>query len=218
MSKAFTKESDGEDSQNDEIDRDDSLKGKNYMTPGGAKKLQDEFRRLKSVDRPEVVKTVEWAAGNGDRSENGDYLYGKKRLREIDRRLRFLSKRLDALEIVDPTKIKSDQVLFGATVTFADENDVEKTFSIVGLDEADVLKKKISWAGQQKVCKSSKKPITLSIITQATPPHSFLRSPSMQNPCGIARALLAIILAQTLPALWLNTARKPHPAIRILPS
>lgn len=128
-----------EDSQNSD------LKGKNYMTPHGAKRLMDEFKKLKSVDRPEVVRIVEWAAGNGDRSENGDYIYGKKRLREIDRRLAYLSKRLDALEIVDPLKIKSEKVLFGATVKFRDENDVEKTFSIVGIDEADVSKKKVSW-------------------------------------------------------------------------
>lgn len=145
MSKAFTKESDNEDSNQDSAPIGDELKGKNYMTPAGAKKIQDEFKKLKSVERPEVVKIVEWAAGNGDRSENGDYLYGKKRLREIDRRLAYLSKRLDSIEIVDPTKIKSDKVLFGATVTFRDEDDNEKTFSIVGLDEADVSKKKISW-------------------------------------------------------------------------
>lgn len=118
---------------------------KNYVTPYGAKLLQDEFKKLKSVERPEVVRIVEWAAGNGDRSENGDYLYGKKRLREIDRRLGFLSGRLDTMEIVDPLSIRSEKVLFGATVTFRDEDDVEKTFSIVGIDEADVAKKKISW-------------------------------------------------------------------------
>lgn len=149
MSKAFTRELDGEDRQDSDSepqDHSDALPGnKNYMTPLGAKKLQDELRKLKSVERPEVVKTVEWAAGNGDRSENGDYTYGKKRLREIDRRLRYLNKRLESVEIIDPTTLNSDKVLFGATVTFRDENDVEKTFSIVGLDEADVLKKKISW-------------------------------------------------------------------------
>jgi transcription elongation factor GreB len=132
--------------QNKNDDSDNSaFQGKNYMTPQGAKRLMDEFKKLKSVDRPEVVKIVEWAAGNGDRSENGDYIYGKRRLREIDRRLGYLSKRIDALEIVDPLKIKSEKVLFGATVSFRDENDIEKTFSIVGLDEADVSKNKVSW-------------------------------------------------------------------------
>lgn len=146
MNKAFTRETDSDNNESERDDHDNSLPGnKNYMTPQGAKKLQEELRRLKSVERPEVVRTVEWAAGNGDRSENGDYTYGKKRLREIDRRIRYLNKRLEALEIVDPEKINSDQALFGATVTFRDENDVEKTFAIVGLDEADVLKKKISW-------------------------------------------------------------------------
>lgn len=146
MSKAFTKESDTEDSGDSGHEGVNDLpQGKNYMTPVGAKKLQEELRKLKTVERPEVVRTVEWAAGNGDRSENGDYIYGKKRLREIDRRLRYLNKRIESLEIVDPISVKADRVLFGATVTFRDENDVEKTFSIVGLDEADVLKKKISW-------------------------------------------------------------------------
>jgi transcription elongation factor GreB len=146
MSKAFTKEHDTED----DLDEDDlpapvTPTGKNYMTPAGAKKLQDELRELRYKIRPEVTQTVAWAAGNGDRSENGDYLYGKKRLREIDRRIRFLSKRLDIVEIVDPLKVNSDQVLFGATVTIRDEEDREKTYSIVGIDETDLSQGRISW-------------------------------------------------------------------------
>ena len=150
MSKAFTKESDGDDlepgSQAPASSRSTLPKGaKNYMTPAGARRLQDELRQLKSRERPEVVRVVEWAAGNGDRSENGDYIYGKKRLREIDKRLEFLLRRLEAVEIVDPTTVRSDQVLFGATVTIRDEEDRHRTYSIVGVDEADVSLGKISW-------------------------------------------------------------------------
>lgn len=146
MSKAFTRESDQENLDADEIEpRPIPKETKNYMTPEGAKKLQKEFQHLKFKERPEVVRVVEWAAGNGDRSENGDYLYGKRRLREIDRRIQYLSKRLEILEVVDPAQIKADHVLFGATVTIRDEEDNEKTYSIVGLDEADAANGKISW-------------------------------------------------------------------------
>lgn len=143
MSKAFTKETDDEEDDIPAVPVTPS--GKNYMTPAGAKRLQEELRELRYKIRPEVTQTVAWAAGNGDRSENGDYLYGKKRLREIDRRIRFLSKRLDAVEVVDPLKVRSDQVLFGATVTIRDEDDREKTYSIVGIDETDVTQGRISW-------------------------------------------------------------------------
>jgi transcription elongation factor GreB len=147
MSKAFTKEKDTEDEDLDEADETSPLPsgGKNYITPAGADKLKAEYQHLKFKERPEVTKTVAWAASNGDRSENADYTYGKKRLREIDRRLRFLGKRIDSFEIVDPTKIASDQVLFGATVTIRDEDDKEKTYSIVGIDEVDLTKGRISW-------------------------------------------------------------------------
>jgi len=145
MSKAFTKESDGDELDDIEEPAPITPSGKNYMTPAGAKRLQDELRELRYKIRPEVTQTVAWAAGNGDRSENGDYIYGKKRLREIDRRIRFLSKRLDAVEVVDPLKVKSEQVLFGATVTIRDEEDREKTYSIVGIDETDLSKGRISW-------------------------------------------------------------------------
>ena len=147
MSKAFTKEPDNLDDLDDEIEEAPPIPQgqKNYITPHGAKRLQDEYKQLKFKERPEVTKTVAWAAGNGDRSENADYTYGKKRLREIDRRLRFLGKRIDSMEVVDPLLIKSEQVLFGATVTFLDEDDVEKTYSIVGVDEADLSKGYISW-------------------------------------------------------------------------
>ncbi len=111
----------------------------------GHQKLVDELNHLLKVERPEVTSLVQWAASNGDRSENADYLYGKKRLREIDRRIRFLGQRLDAAKIVDPLSIKSPKVQFGATVKIQDENGVEKTFRIVGVDEVNTATGRISW-------------------------------------------------------------------------
>ena len=119
---------------------------KNYMTPEGHRRMQEELRRLMRDERPKVVEVVAWAAGNGDRSENGDYIYGKKRLREIDSRIRFLTKRLESAEIVDPHRQKNrDQVFFGATVTYADRDGTEKTVTIVGIDEADLDQGQVSW-------------------------------------------------------------------------
>ncbi len=119
---------------------------KNYMTPKGFAALQEELRVLTREERPKVVEIVSWAAGNGDRSENGDYLYGKKRLREIDRRLRYLTKRIDNAEVVHPEQQKRrDQVFFGATVTYARMDNSEHTVTIVGVDEADLAKGKINW-------------------------------------------------------------------------
>ncbi|MCF4165830.1 transcription elongation factor GreB [Zavarzinia compransoris] len=119
---------------------------KNYITPEGYARLADELRHLTRVERPKVVEVVSWAAGNGDRSENGDYIYGKKRLREIDRRLRFLIKRLEGATVVDPAaqKVKS-RVFFGAHVTYVGDDDVEKTVRIVGTDEARTDRGEISW-------------------------------------------------------------------------
>lgn len=145
MSKAFVKESEDEAELPDETPAIPAGL-KNYMTPEGFHRLQDELRQLARVERPKVVEVVSWAAGNGDRSENGDYLYGKKRLREIDRRIRFLSKRLETAEVVDPSRQKNrDQVFFGATVTYADDEGDEKTITIVGIDEADLDQGKVSW-------------------------------------------------------------------------
>jgi transcription elongation factor GreB len=119
---------------------------KNYITPAGYKRLKDEALNLLDKERPELVKVIQWAASNGDRSENADYIYGKRRLREIDRRIRFLTKRLDAAVVVDPaSREASDQVFFGATVTVADGVGEEKTYSIVGIDEAEVSRGRISW-------------------------------------------------------------------------
>lgn len=121
------------------------MEKKNYMTPVGFQKLKDEYHELLHKERPKVVETVAWAASNGDRSENADYQYGKKRLREIDRRLKFLTDRLDAAEVVDPTQVQSNKVVFGATVTIRDEEDEEKVYQIVGEDEFDPKKGMISW-------------------------------------------------------------------------
>jgi transcription elongation factor GreB len=120
---------------------------KNYITPAGYRRLKDEALNLLDKERPEVVRVVQWAASNGDRSENADYIYGKRRLREIDRRIRFLTKRLDLAEVVDPTARDedADQVFFGATVTLADEAGAENAYTIVGIDEADVARGRISW-------------------------------------------------------------------------
>jgi transcription elongation factor GreB len=146
MSKAFTKETDND--SDDEIEPQVALPAgaKNYMTPKGFRQLQAELQNLLHVERPKIVEMVSWAAGNGDRSENGDYIYGKKRMGEIDRRLRYLSKRLEAAEVVDPAKQKHlKQVFFGATVTYSDSRDNEKTITIVGIDEADIERNLVSW-------------------------------------------------------------------------
>src|SRR5207244_7075600 len=145
MSKAFVKETDDEDDLPDEP-LAIPAGVKNYMTPRSDRDMQDELRQLLRVERPKVVETVAWAAGNGDRSENGDYIYRKRRLREIDRRIRFLTKRLESAEVVDPKQQKRrDQVFFGATVTYATEDGTENTITIVGIDEADLARGQVSW-------------------------------------------------------------------------
>ena len=145
MSKAFTKETETETDFDDEIP---ALPAglKNYITPDGFRRLEDEFAELQRSERPKIVETVAWAAGNGDRSENGDYIYGKRRLREIDRRLRFLRKRMEIAEVVDPARQKNHaQVYFGATVTYLTGHGEEKTVRIVGIDEARSELHEISW-------------------------------------------------------------------------
>jgi transcription elongation factor GreB len=146
MSKAFTRESDGEDDEDDGALPSIPAGTRNYMTPGGFARLRTELIELVDAERPKVVEAVHWAAKNGDRSENGDYLYGKKRLREIDRRIRFLTKRLEIAEITDPSAHHgSDQVFFGATVTYADERGEERSITILGIDEAESSKGQVSW-------------------------------------------------------------------------
>ena len=147
MSKAFTKEdSETEDDLPDEPAIVLPAGTKNYITPSGFRRMQEELKHLQHEERPRVVEIVSWAAGNGDRSENGDYIYGKQRLREIDRRTRFLLKRLEIAEIVDPARQQNlDRVFFGATVTYANASDEEKTITIVGVDEVDADNGRVSW-------------------------------------------------------------------------
>jgi transcription elongation factor GreB len=166
MSKAFTKETDSDD--------DDLVLpplpggGKNYITPGGYARMRDELLNLMDVERPKVVEAVYWAASNGDRSENGDYIYGKRRLREIDRRIRFLTKRMDLAEVVDPAiHHGSDQVFFGATVTYLNRQGVEQTIRIVGIDEIDPLNGKISWVSP--VARALTKSREGDVVTLNTP-------------------------------------------------
>ena len=147
MSKAFTKESDTA-LDADLPDEPDPLPAgfKNYITPAGLERLRGELNELWTVERPKVVEVVSWAAGNGDRSENGDYIYGKKRLREIDRRIRFLLKRLEIAEVVDPARqTNRDQVFFGAVVTYLDAREEERRIRIVGTDEARSEQGEVSW-------------------------------------------------------------------------
>lgn len=169
MNKAFTKETDNDD--DDEPEKPDTVSPntKNYVTPAGYAALQNELRELLSVERPKIVETVRWAAGNGDRSENGDYIYGKRRLREIDRRVRYLTKRIDNAEIVDPHLQKNlTQIFFGATVTYQLTNKSKVTVKIVGVDEADIEQGKISWIS----------PVAKALIKAQVGDRVKLRTPS----------------------------------------
>ncbi len=147
MNKAFTKETDGDADDEQDASAPPLPAGlKNYITPAGFRRIKDEALQLLDKERPELVKVIHWAASNGDRSENADYIYGKRRLREIDRRIRFLTKRLDAAVVVDPAaREETEQVFFGATVTLMHEDGDEKIYSIVGIDETDVSRGRISW-------------------------------------------------------------------------
>jgi transcription elongation factor GreB len=167
MSKAFVKESDAD--EDDEGGLPPIPPGaKNYITPQGYQRIREELLQLIDTERPEVVKIVHWAASNGDRSENGDYIYGKRRLREIDRRIRFLTKRLDLAEVVDPSiHHGSDQVFFGATVTYLNGTGSEQSITIVGIDELDPLKGKISWVSP--VARALTKSREGDVITLTTP-------------------------------------------------
>ena len=147
MSKAFTRESDAEEDDDGDAAAPLLPAGtRNYMTPAGYQRLRGELMALLDDERPKMVETVSWAAKNGDRSENGDYLYGKKRLREIDRRIRFLTRRLDIAEVADPSAHHGgDQIFFGATVTYANAQGEQRTITIKGIDEADSLAGEVSW-------------------------------------------------------------------------
>ncbi len=145
MNKAFTKESDDEPEKPEQTNALPAQL-KNYMTPYGFAQLREELRYLLRDERPKIVETVRWAAGNGDRSENGDYIYGKRRLREIDRRVRYLTKQIESAVIVDPQQQKNlTRVFFGATLTYQQKNGNQQTVKLVGIDEADLAKNKISW-------------------------------------------------------------------------
>lgn len=147
MNKAFIKDTDADDSEDEDLRLPALPSGsKNYMTPAGCARLRAELLDLIDHERPRVVDVVHWAASNGDRSENGDYLYGKKRLREIDRRIRFLTKRLEIAEVTDPSvHYGGDQIFFGATVTYVDDLGAERTVTIKGIDEADSAAGEVSW-------------------------------------------------------------------------
>lgn len=184
MSKAFVRESDTDDE-----DAQPALRippgSKNYITPAGHARLKDEFEHLVKRERPKVVDVVAWAASNGDRSENGDYIYGKRRLREIDRRIRFLSKRLDIAEVVDPLRQgNNDQVFFGATVTVADSDGRESTYSIVGVDEADASSGRISW---------------ISPLARALIRNREGDTINFQSPAGVREIEIVSVVYQTLP-------------------
>lgn len=170
MSKAFTKETDCDD--DDDIQGIEIPKGiKNYMTVQGYQALRKELEHLVKVERPDVVSVVAWAASNGDRSENGDYLYGKKRLREIDRRIRFLTKRLEMAEVIDPAlQPNRDQVFFGARVIYENQNGEKFDITIVGIDEADPLSGKISWISPvAKALLKAREGDSVHLVTPAGP-------------------------------------------------
>jgi len=169
MNKAFVKESEGQEDDDLPEHLDLPAGVRNYMTPDGYARLRGELVHLMNVERPSVVQIVSWAASNGDRSENGDYLYGKKRLREIDRRMRFLTRRLDIAEVVDTSaQPNRDQVFFGATVTYMDRAGEEHTVTIVGVDEAEPLQGRISWIS----------PVARALIKAREGDTVVLRTPS----------------------------------------
>jgi transcription elongation factor GreB len=170
MSKAFTKENDNTP-EDDEDEGANALPAgvKNYMTPAGHARMKAEFEQLWKSERPKLVEIIAWAASNGDRSENGDYIYGKKRLREIDRRIRYLTKRLDNAVVVDPAaREETDQIFFGATVTVQDDLGMEAIYTIVGIDEAEPSKNRISWVSPMaRALLKARESDTVSLMTPA---------------------------------------------------
>lgn len=181
MSKAFKPE-DGADSDEDLAleEREDAVFRpgmRNYLTPQGIEKLRAELHALLHVERPKTVEVVSWAASNGDRSENGDYIYGKRRLREIDRRIRFLSKRLEIAEVVDPATQKGDRILFGASVTIQGENGGARVVYIVGIDEADPASGKVSWLS----------PLAKALLQAREGDAVVLRSPSGEEEIEVVK-------------------------------
>lgn len=175
MNKAFTKESDSDDDLEPELQTPAGVK--NYITPSGYAKLKSELESLLRRQRPDLVKTISWAAANGDRSENADYIYGKRKLREIDRRVRFLTKRLESAEVVNPESQAADRVLFGATVTVIDEENRERTYSIVGTDEIDINHGLVSWMS----------PLAKALLNARVGDVVTLRSPGGEEELEITR-------------------------------
>jgi len=168
MSKAFVKESDDLEDEIQPEGGDEGRTAKNYISPGGYRRLRDEFSELWEVERPKLVETIAWAASNGDRSENGDYIYGKRRLREVDRRIRYLSKRIEIAEVVDNAGQDHDRVFFGATVNYADASGDARTVTIVGIDEADPARGRISWISPvAKALLKAREGDTVSVRTPA---------------------------------------------------
>ena len=198
MNKAFTRESDTpSDDDADDVAGPPPLPAgsKNYITPAGYARLRAELISLMDDERPKMVETVSWAAKNGDRSENGDYLYGKKRLREIDRRIRFLTKRLDIAEVADPSVHHGgDQIFFGATVTYANEQDEERTITIMGVDEADNLHGQVSWIS----------PIARALLKARLGDEVKLLTPAGQQTIGV--------VAVSYPAPNVSDSNQGQPA------
>jgi len=195
MNKAFTRESDALD-DDDDIESVSPLPAgaRNYMTPGGFARLSAELEHLVQKERPELVTTVAWAAGNGDRSENGDYIYGKRRLREIDRRIRYLIKRLDAAEVVDPAAPRdgetADQVFFGATVRVENARGETRTLAIVGVDEIDTARGYISWVS----------PMARALLKAREGDKVMLRTPGGVEEIGIVEVRYAPLATGVAPA------------------
>jgi len=167
MSKAFTKESDDEEDLDLEAAESVPQVAKNYITPAGYRRLREELAGLWEVERPQLVETIAWAASNGDRSENADYIYGKRRLREVDRRVRFLSKRIDSAEVVDNAGRDDDRAYFGATVTYRDRAGADRTVAIVGIDEVDPARGRVSWISP--IAKALLKAREGDVVTLRTP-------------------------------------------------
>ena len=174
MNKAFTRESDAPEDE-PEVEPRTPPGVRNYITPAGHARLKSELKALVEIKRPELVRTVAWAAGNGDRSENADYLYGKKRLREIERRIRFLMKRLEAAEVVDPRDQDEERVFFGATVTYSDASGGRHTVSIVGTDEVDPSRGRVSWVS----------PVARALLKAREGDAVTLRTPAGEEPLEV---------------------------------
>jgi len=186
MNKAFTRETDGEEEDLREGGPALPTGAKNYVTPEGYARLQAELKHLARIERPKIVETVAWAAGNGDRSENGDYIYGKQRLREIDRRIRFLTKRLEIAQVVDPRRQKNrDQVFFGARVVYLTAQGIERTVTIVGVDEADSTAGRVSWVSPiARALLKARQGDSVEVGTPAGPELIEVTAVSYPDPAG----------------------------------